>query len=100
MFAPVFLPDYVHWLMAELVVAILAAGAACSIVWGFRGLVGLYTVVIVLMVLRLLTHNVPFIPGPILIPPLLLVLAFMALLSWTAAELAKPLARQICARRG
>ena len=98
MFAPVVIPAYYNWIMAGLVLAVLLVGTACSLVWGFRGLVGVYSTVAAFFIFRALTVHVPLVPGPLLIPPVLLILCFFAVVSWTAAVLLRPHVGRLCAR--
>jgi hypothetical protein len=98
MFSPIVIPAYYHWLMAGTVIAVLLLGTGCSIMWGFRGLVGAYSTVAAVFIFRALTVHVPLVPGPLLIPPVLLILCFFAVVSWTAAVLLRPSVVRLCAR--
>jgi hypothetical protein len=98
MFSPFVIPAYYHWIVAGSVVAVLLLGTACSILWGFRGLVGVYSALAILIIFRALTVNVPLVPTPLVVPPLLLILCFFAVVSWKAAVLLRPRAVRLCAR--
>ena len=98
MFAPVVVPAYYHWIMAGSVMVVVLLGTGCSIGWGFRGLVSVYATVAALLVFRLLTVKAPLVPGPLLIPPVLLILCFFAVVSWTAAVLLRPHVGRLCAK--